>query len=433
MIKKSIAGKIFLISWIFFLIYNIPEWNLPISYNFDLIPSIHITGNVFFKFITLTGFALLIFPFQAFGLIYKDKMFFSVIALILLVILIFFFSSALSDNPSRALSITIRYLYFLVVFYIALTGLKYFEFKEILFIKSFVYANVIIILFSLMDFYFPDIHFFLIKYFNRQEMIHSFVTINGEKVMRPMGILTDSNLTAFSVSISLMLILYNNDKFNKYFRISFYIAGSFVSGMLISRASFLMCILLVSAYFFIKKDKKEVIIFIFIFIIFQLPTPQTFSRIESMLNKSKVQEEFSVGRPVIWEASLNVFKRNAFIGAGAGMFFEKSDKEIKEILEKNGQINISDSLLGGFHKIDKLNPHNIFLVVLSESGLAGFFVFIILIILTSMYLIRIKNYSSLLFFIAVLFVSSFSNFAPYYKFYLIIIIILGLIFVKKEP
>jgi O-antigen ligase len=433
MLKKENAFIVFFTSWIIFLLYNTVEWNLPFSYNLDLIPFIYVTANPLIKFLPVVFFAIIVFPKKEILRMLQDRKILFLLGLILLLITTGYISAVMSDNIGRSVSFCNRYLYFYFVFIVCMLGVRYFEGMRDIYLRTFIYVNVLIILISLLDFYIPDVHYFLIKYFNRPEVIHSFIKIGDVKVMRPMGILTDSNLTAFSIGTALLLMLFNNNKFHRVLRYLFYIGGSYIFGMLISRASLIMCLVLIIVFYILRKDgRKEVIIFSILFIVFQLITPQTYARVTSVFDKSKIEEEFSVGRPVIWQAAINVHKSNKIIGVGPGIFFEMSDVYIREILKERGDLNIDNPAGDNYHQIDKLNPHNIFLVMLTETGFVGLAMFLILTGYIVMGLIKQRRFTVLWFFLGILFVSSLSNFAPYYKFYFIVCIVVYMVSTTEE-
>lgn len=423
MLKKEFAFLVFKISFVALLIINIAEVKIPSET--DLIPFINVSEIPLLKYIFILFFAFLIIPFKEYINLLKKQNIIVVIILLFILICIGFISSFFSEFQQIGFNICGRITFYFFIFIIVFTASQYFKNSIDFLIKSSIYSNVLIIIGSLLDFYIPKFHKILVIYFNRPDLIHSYIQIGDEKIMRPMGFITDSNLAAFSLALALLLILLNYKCFNKFFKISFYITGSFVLGMLSSRASLIVCIFCFIVFFvFNIIEKKELIIFGLLFLICNVATPQTYGRVLSYLDKKEIVKEYAVGRPIIWEASFNVFKENPVIGIGPGGFFEVSQIYVRNILKKNPTINIDNPELPGYHKIDKWNPHNIFLVMLSETGLIGSLSFILLILYLIWFYKNNKKYISLLFFFSVMFVSSLSNFAPYYKYYLIIGIII---------
>ncbi len=418
MIHKANAYRIFQAFWVYFLVLNIAELNLNI-------PFLHVSVILFIKYTPFVIAAFVLIPFREFTGIFKDRVFLFKIIPLFVLIVIAFISSNYAQFPETAFSTSRRMAFYTCILIICVSASRYFEEAPDFFIRTFIYSNVLVILGSFLDFYVPQFHVLLVDSFGRPETYHSTMSIGSEKIMRPMGFLTDSNLTAFSIAISLGLLLVNYKNFGRIFRYSFFALGSYIFGMLVSRASLLVCILTVIVFFSFKiVEKKEIYIFTVLFVFFQLITPQTYVRIASFFDKSRFKSEVSYGRLTIWEASFGLFKENMVIGAGPGNFFEVSQQRIRDVLlSQNPNINLDNPFLKSYHKIDRVNPHNIFLVMLSETGLMGFSVFLALIGLLIYIYIKERKYISLLFLLNIIFVSSLSNFAPHYKFYLIICIV----------
>ena len=422
MINKNTAYYIFRISYLLFLTANIAELHLP--FQIDVVPYIHISNIPFLKFFLLLLFSVLIIPVKIYFKLLKEKNTILILLIILVLLSIGYISSYLSEYSETAFRICYRISFYYAILIICIASVKYFEQAGDFILKSYVYINTVVILGSLLDFYSPQFHQILINYFNRPEAKHSYIQIGNEIIMRPMGFVTDSNLTAFAITFALLLLIINHSRFSIIFRFVFYIAASYVLGMLTSRGSLIMCILCIFIFLMFKTlSRKELLVFSLIFILFQLITPQTYGRILSSFNSMKIEEEYTIGRPVIWNAALNVFNENPVIGLGPGVFFEVSQNYLRNILKENPALNLDNPNLPSYHKIDKLNPHNIFLVMLAETGLFGFLFFIVLIVTLSIIYIKSKHYISLLLLLNFLMISALSNFAPYYKYYLIIVVI----------
>jgi hypothetical protein len=422
-IDKAAAYRIFQAFWVYFLVVNIAELDLNIK--MDLIPFLHVSEILFIKYIPFVIATFVLIPFREFTGLFRDRVFlFKIIPLVILIV-IAFVSSNYAQFPGTAFYTSRRMAFYTCVLIVCVTASRYFEEAPDFFIRTFIYSNVPVILGSLLDFYVPQFHVLLVDRFGRPETYHSTMSFGSERIMRPMGFLTDSNLTAFSIAIALVLLLLNYRNFGRIFRYSFFALGSYIFGMLVSRASLMVCIFTVIIFFFFKiVEKKEIYIFTAIFVLFQVITPQTYVRIISFFDKSKIESEVSYGRLVIWEASFELFKKNLIIGAGPGNFFEVSQTLIREtVLRQNPNTNLDNPLLKSFHKIDKVNPHNIFLVMLSETGLTGFTIFLVLIGSFAYTFLKQRKYVSLLFLLSIIFVSSLSNFAPHYKYYLVICIV----------
>ena len=422
MIRKNIANRIFQLGWIYFLITNIADFRL--SRNLDLIPFIHVSGIPLIRFIPFLLIAVFLIPFSEIFRLFKQKRNLYIFVPIVLLLFTGYISSYLSKYPDIGLGVCNRISYYFVVLIFIMAGVGYFENARNFIIKSFIYSNVLVIAGSILDFYVPSFHNLLVSHFDRPQTFNSVVKLGGQVIMRPMGFLTDSNLTAFSLSISLIMLLYNNKQFNKIFRYAFYALSSYCIGMLASRASLVICIISFAVFYFTMfSEKKELYIFLSAFVIFQLITPQTYYRFYTLFDKKQNRMEFSTGRLLLWQTAFTVFKEYPLIGAGPGVFFELSDTYIQRRIVKNPDINTTRPNEENYFKIDKKNPHNIFLVILSETGIIGFTIFILLLILMIISYLNQKKLISLLFLINILIISFVSNFAPYYKFYLAICIV----------
>ncbi|HLT23705.1 MAG TPA: O-antigen ligase family protein, partial [Ignavibacteria bacterium] len=319
MLNKELSYKIFRVAWIVFLVANVVEFNAPAD--IDLIPFLHISEIPFIKYILVIGFALLIIPAREYLSIFSKKNQLFILALLFLLLGTAIISSYYSSYPDTAFRVTGRISFYLMILIITLSAVSYFNNASNFIIKSFIYVSSFVIAGSLLDFFMPGFHQILVNHFDRPGIMHSYMKIGNEIVMRPMGFVTDANLAAFVVASGLMLLLLNSRSFNKIFRFSYYILGSFAFGMLTSRIALAMCVISVLVFFVLKAVKrKEIILFCIVFIIFQAVTPQTYSRIVSLFDKEKMEEELTVGRPVIWSSAYRLFTEHPEIGAGPGVF-----------------------------------------------------------------------------------------------------------------
>jgi hypothetical protein len=423
MIKKGTAYNIFRLLWIYLLITNIAD--LRLHTDIDLLPFIHLSDIPFIKFFPFVLAALILIPYREYIIAVKKNGTPIVLLLTALLILAAFISSLLSEYPETGLKLTSRYLFYFGILIAAITAASYFDEAAAFMIRSFIYVNVLVIAGSLLDYFVPGFHKLLVDHFDRPEAKHSILKIGELKFMRPMGFLTDTNLTAFSLSLAMMLLLLNHKHFNRIFTYIFFAAGSYVFGMLASRASLILC-LAAAVIFLVTRsvEWKQILVFIFIFIVFQAITPQTYSRFLTFSDTEKVGEEVKFGRFVIWKAAFDVFKDNPVIGAGPGNFFEHSQQRIRQVIfRENPGINIDNPGSKNYYVVGKGNPHNLFLAVLCEEGIVGFLILMTLIAYLLYRFSKGKHYLSVLFMLLILMVSMVSNFAPYYRFYLLICII----------
>ena len=348
--------------------------------------------------------------------------------LILTVMLITaFISSYFSDLRGFAVGTTIfRYTLFLICFFCTVFYCGYFESAAKYIIRSFIYFNLLVIISSFADYYFPSFNRILIDHFGHMEAFHSSLKINGVTYIRPSGFITDTNLTAFTLALSCLLLMLNQKLFNKYFTYTFYILAGYSFGMLASRSALIIVIASAVLFWIFKySDRKQVVIFLVLFFLVQLLTPQTQARLSQFFNKAYIEEEIDVGRPIIWKAAIIAFKTKPVIGIGSGVFFKESDYFLAEA--KGGPVNVPKERnpFGPDYKQEGgINPHSIFLVMLTEYGVIGLLIFLLLLIFYSRELIINKQYITIIIFAGLLFVSALSNYAPYYKYFLVLCIII---------
>ena len=128
----------------------------------------------------------------------------------------------------------------------------------------------------------------------------------------------------------------------------------------------------------------------------------------------------TTGRPLIWRAAFIAFETSPVIGIGSAVFFLESRDYLtfagEAISGKKGPAINSDD----YWKLDRTNPHSIFFTMLAEYGLVGLFIFLCLLVVQYKFMIKNKMFVSLMFISGLLFVSLLSNYAPYYRFYMLI-------------
>jgi len=343
-----------------------------------------------------------------------DKKFLVFILLILLSALLSSFFSLVKEKAFKTL---LNYLTYFICLLMTIKNINQFNEAGSFILKSFLFLNCLLAVSCLLDFYVPLFNQFLIDNFGHNELKHSAFKINGVLILRPSGLTSDTNLTAFSIAVSMLLVVLNYDRFkNKVLIWSFILISGFAFGMLSSRSA--QVIILLSGVLFIifrQVNYKTVLQIILIFFAVQLITPQTIARIKQVFDKEAQEEEATYGRMMIWRGAWLAFQENKVIGLGPGVFFNKSIDYISRMIEKEK-----------FDVLEKYsyNPHNIFLVFLAEQGITGAVLFLILLIFLLSTFIKQRKYLSLAFFLSVLIVSSLSNYAPFFKYYLVICIII---------
>jgi O-antigen ligase len=397
-------------------------------------------------------FSSLIFvPLTEIKKIFTEKNEKIIIALISLLLITAFISSAFSELPLFAVITTFfRYFLFWGVLIITYSSSLIYKNSVNYIFKSFIYLNILLIISCLADHYIYAFNKILIQYFGHSLFNDSYLELNGKYYLRPSGFLTESNLTALIIISANILLLLNNSVFrSKYINYAYFLISGFTFGLTGSRSAL---IFFISASFLIflitKSQKKEVVIFFLVFLTGQLFTPQIHARLiqiaggytknmsenfdDPFLNDEKVKSynlynspgdsskiyfHFKARRIHIWLASIEAFKTSPVIGIGSGVFFKESNKFLETVINKNKATDIRIIDKGG------VNPHSIFLTILAEYGLIGMLIFISIIVWYIYSNLKLKYYYSVIIFCCIMIVSAISGYAPFYKFYLLFMII----------
>lgn len=341
-----------------------------------------------------------------------------------------YLSSILSMHREIALGTTIfRYSLFYICFICIIAYSYYIKGSVNFIIWSFIFANVFIIITLLLDYYLPFFNKLLIEHFGHMEERH--ITLERDpRLMRPSGFITEVNLAAMSIMISNLIILINIDKIKlKWIPYIFFAASGYAFGMIVSRSTIFGLIISLILLGILKKVKlKKIIVFALIFLAAQALTPQSRYRIAAMFQKENIEGELAVSRPVIWRAALRAYETQPITGIGIGVFFDESLHYIDELLEEQYKENSSprNKAALDFWKQWRygVNPHSILVAMLTETGIIGFVCFLFAMFFFGQNLVKSNKLSSLILFGSILFISSFASFAPYYKFYLIICVII---------
>ena len=233
-------------------------------------------------------------------------------------------------------------------------------------------------------------------------------SINGQLFLRPYGTFSHPNVLAAYLFISMYLILLLstrlNFKYKKLFTYFILFLGTISIFLSFSRTAifiwtFSLCMFFIPIFWkktgidFVKKFKfkaaESLAAFAFILVIvivaFYSPIPGRFSNI-SLSDESIVQREQLMKDAVV------IFNKNFFWGTGLNNFLINLPPA-----EKN------------LHQPFYLQPvHNIFFLVIAETGIPGFTLFLIL--LTAIF-IRIKsNREALILFLGVIFLGLFDHY-----------------------
>jgi len=423
-ISEEIKYNIFKISWVLLMLGTTCDFMLANSIkivSFDI--------NLTLSTVSVVQYILIffiVFPLKEINRLIEDKYNKINILIISLMLILAYISSYFSLMQKFAIVTTIsKFTLYFFAFIITLIYSKYFAQSGKFILKSFIFLNFFIILSSIADYFFYDFNRLLVGYFGHVETKHSMLRINGIPYLRPSGFVTDTNLTAFSIAFSSYLLLLNNKRFNKYFKYLFYMLAGYSFGMLASRSALLLILFLVILSFILKLiPKKHIIVFSLIFFIIQSLTPQTQARFFIFSKKPKKVEEIETGRPIIWKADMLAIRLKPLLGLGSGIFFKQSDIFISKVLNKIDDAAYYAELNNQMHEPEEgVNPHNIFLSMFIEYGIPGLLLFTFLIIYNFRYIFKKRNMNSLIVFIGILFISCVSNYAPYYKYFLLLCIV----------
>ena len=182
-------------------------------------------------------------------------------------------------------------------------------------------------------------------------------SLGGTLVLRPYGTFPHPNVLAgffLIVMILLMSSIKKSSDVKKIFFSSVIILGTFVLFITLSRVALLLWILFLLWYAFKNIQKKPV----FIFLIFSFPFLIFVSPLSKRFLSTSLTEESVVERMDLVKASFQMFLSSPIFGVGINNFF----------------INLPSVLSSRF--LFFLQPaHNIFLLVLSETGILGFLLF----------------------------------------------------------
>lgn len=420
---------IFKISWIIFLLGVICDYNLAANLNLYWLEI-----NVPTASIGAIMFVIIFFVISGPGSLLKSMKNRDERKILLLLTILLgaaYISSIFSINKGLAMGTTIfRYTLFFFCFICAVVYSYNFKHAVNFIIRSMIYFNLMTAGSIILDFHIPSFNQLLVNYFGHMENQHIQLDTGDLNLIRPSGFITEVNLAALGILMSNILMLLNADRFrNKWFPYFFYAISGYAFGMTVSRSALLgIIICLVFLCVYRKSEIKKILLFALIFFSAQALTPQTQYRIAGMFQKKNIEGEVSIGRPVIWKAALKAFESNPLTGVGISVFFTESLKYVDEVLEEQYRENSSmrNKAALEYWKVwrYKVNPHSIIFTMLTELGLIGIAVFLLLIITYVVSLYGQKRYNSVLLISVLLLISCFASYAPYYKYFLLLCMIL---------
>jgi O-antigen ligase len=420
-IKRETGLLIFKATWLILLISTVCDLEIADKISLGFF-SINIQASSLAAIIYIGAF-LLTFPLKEIdlGKYYKVN-----ISILFILLCIAYLSGYFSVMQKYALiTTTSRYTLFLLALFITICYSKKFIEAGNFILKSFVYINFFIALSCLAEYFIPDFYNFLVNNFGVMESRHSNIHMEDVAYMRPSGFVTDANLSAFTLGLSSFILLLNRSKFNRYFTYIYYLITGLCFGMLASRSSLLMVLFLFIIAVILKQVQwKQAVVYFILFFLIQCLTPQTQARFFYISDEKKQDEEMELGRPLIWKADYLAMQQKPWFGIGSGVFFKQSEIYIAKVENKISEEAYNAALNNpALENKQGINPHNIFFTMQIEYGSAGSILLIIFVLYNISYLYKSKKYIALATALGFLFVSSLSNYAPYYKYYLLLIII----------
>lgn len=183
-------------------------------------------------------------------------------------------------------------------------------------------------------------------------------SINGSLVLRPYGTFSHPNALAGFLAVILIMIFLNFKNIKKSEKLFYYLTlllGSIALILSMGRAAILVwvAVLLIETYKKIK-DKRKLFILIIVFSLFVLAGSSNLNRFNSL----SLTEESFIQRVDLSKSALSIFSTSPLLGVGLNNFFYLLPKY------SNSQVLLIQP------------PHNIFLLVLVQFGLVGFFTFL---------------------------------------------------------
>ena len=338
---------------------------------FSIFPLAFLIGN------SVINFFIIIIPIFYFILTLKKKIKFNFQNKIFLIMLLFWFSLIVNlfFSQNQSLSIPRVIKIFFIIFLVS-------AFKYIVFLNENKYLNNIYKIWSIIFFVvFIDLIFEFMVGFN----ILGFKSYIPGRVTSFTG--NELVIGNFFSAFCLIFLSYLSIKYPKknYIIIFSSLVLIFVSFLIGERANFVRTFLMISLFFIFVVDYKYKTKLLFIFVIFSLiPLLITnlkddniyksryFNSISNLFQKNGISIYLNNSQyGAHYDVAYKIFKENKLFGVGIKNFRKESFKSKYE----NPELKFKD-MKGSTH------PHQIHLEFLSETGLFGYSIFLIFIILS---------------------------------------------------
>lgn len=229
-------------------------------------------------------------------------------------------------------------------------------------------------------------------------------SINGQLFLRPYATFSHPNVLAGFLILSMLLLFLFSYK-NKYLRILVFL-GSFLGTaallLTLSRSailSWIICLIVLFGLWVVEKYKKRkfnsshlvlsiiILVAITIFIVLQN------SFVLQRFSMTKLSDESLVQRQELVTQSLNMFWQSPVFGIGINNFFNN----LSIVSPKGNTFLIQPA-------------HNIFLLVLSETGIVGLIAFLFILSKSLLSILKKQNKYLLLCLLAIIFLGMFDHY-----------------------
>lgn len=196
-------------------------------------------------------------------------------------------------------------------------------------------------------------------------------SINGQLILRPYGTFSHPNVLAAFLIVYMTCLLIFSSKFSlqKVFLFTGFFLGTVCLFLTLGRSAiifWIICLIIFFAFTIFEKYKKTIAnqLFIFVILITVIASIFIFVNLQKTLlfqrfSTTNTSDESLVQRGLLINESTQMFYKNPLLGVGINNFLNNL-----KFIDPKDQLTL-------------LQPvHNIFLLVLSETGIVGFCVFL---------------------------------------------------------
>ncbi len=366
--------------------------NFDLKYLLDVLilisPIFYILGSPFVNFLTLlcSIFFIILAKRENKFLVFKEKF--------ILIILTFYFYILINSFFATNFLSSLKTSFFFIRFILFFGCIYFFAFQRITLEKVFIFWILIIFLTKV------DI---LIQFFFGKDIFG--YPDHGDRFAGFFGdeLIAGSYLQKFCI-ILMSYFLYNFFKNKKkiFQLILFIISSTIIILITGERMAFLLfCFSLILTLIFLKKYKILILtLFLSLIILINFNSSHVQNRYGDFKNIILNFEDSTYGK--LYSSGYRLWKKNPLNGVGVKNFRVDCDIELNDLRPENG------------HQLCSTHPHNLYLELMSETGLLGLFLFIafnLIIVLKSFKFLFTKNQIDKIEFY--LFICSFSLYLAY--------------------